>query len=149
MEEEGGRISCGFCGCCAPSFYGVRRAARGDPARCGLGGPPGDGGNARQLKIAEERKASVLLMRLDTPGGLMEASREMVEMMLASPVPVVAFVSPGSARAASAGFFLLMAADVAAMAPGTRTGAASPVMMGQEVDPVMRRKIERRQRMRS
>ncbi|MCL4797787.1 MAG: nodulation protein NfeD [Bryobacteraceae bacterium] len=94
------------------------------------------------LKMVEERKASLLLIRLDTPGGLMEASREMVEMILASPVPVVAYVSPGSARAASAGFFLLMAADVAAMAPGTRTGAASPVMMGQEVDPVMRRKIE-------
>jgi membrane-bound serine protease (ClpP class) len=94
------------------------------------------------LKQVGERKAALLLIRLDTPGGLMEASREMVEMILASPVPVVAFVSPGSARAASAGFFLLMAADVAAMAPGTRTGAASPVMMGQEVDPVMRRKIE-------
>jgi membrane-bound serine protease (ClpP class) len=89
-----------------------------------------------------ERKAALVLIRLDTPGGLMEASRELVEIMIASPVPVVAYVSPGSARAASAGFFLLMAADVAAMAPGTRTGAASPVMMGQEVDPVMRRKIE-------
>jgi membrane-bound serine protease (ClpP class) len=94
------------------------------------------------LQLVEERKASLLLIRLDTPGGLMEASREMVEMILAAPVPVVAYVSPGSARAASAGFFLLMAADVAVMAPGTRTGAASPVMMGQEVDPVMRRKIE-------
>lgn len=94
------------------------------------------------LAQVEERKAALLLIRLDTPGGLMEASRELVELMIASPVPVVAYVSPGSARAASAGFFLLMAADVAAMAPGTRTGAASPVMMGQEVDPVMRKKIE-------
>lgn len=94
------------------------------------------------LTQVKEQNAKLLLIRLDTPGGLMEASRELVEMMLASPVPVVAYVSPGSARAASAGFFLLMAADVAAMSPGTRTGAASPVIMGQEMDQVMRRKVE-------
>lgn len=94
------------------------------------------------LTQVKEQNAKLLLIRLDTPGGLMEASRELVEMMIASPVPVVAYVSPGSARAASAGFFLLLAADVAAMSPGTRTGAASPVIMGQEMDQVMRRKVE-------
>lgn len=94
------------------------------------------------LGQVRERGAPVLVVRLDTPGGLMEASRELVEMMIAAPVPVVAYVAPGGARAASAGFFVLMAADVAAMAPGTRTGAASPVLLGQEMDPVLRRKVE-------
>ena len=72
----------------------------------------------------------------------MDASREVVEKLLASPVPVVAYVAPGGARAASAGFFILISADVAAMSAGTRTGAASPVVLGKELDPVMRRKIE-------
>lgn len=94
------------------------------------------------LDLAAERNASLVILRLDTPGGLMEASREMVERMMASPIPVVTYVAPGGARAASAGFFLLLASDVAAMAPATRTGAASPVLLGQEIDPVMRRKIE-------
>jgi len=94
------------------------------------------------LDLATERNASLVILRLDTPGGLMEASREMVERMMASPIPVVTYVAPGGARAASAGFFLLLASDVAAMAPATRTGAASPVLLGQEIDPVMRRKIE-------
>jgi len=97
---------------------------------------------AHALDQAAERKADLVVLRLNTPGGLMEASREMVEKMMASPIPVVAYVSPGGARAASAGFFLLLASDVAAMAPATRTGAASPVLLGQELDPIMRRKIE-------
>ena len=94
------------------------------------------------LDQAKAQNADLVIMRLDTPGGLMDASREMVQQMMASPVPVVAYVAPGGARAASAGFFLLLASDVAAMAPGTRTGAASPVLLGQELDPIMRRKIE-------
>lgn len=96
----------------------------------------------RAVEQARSENASMILIRLNTPGGLMEASRQIVETMMAAPVPVVCYVSPGGARAASAGFFLLLAGDVAAMAPGTRTGAASPVLMGQELDPVMRRKIE-------
>ena len=97
---------------------------------------------SRALEQAQRENTDLLLLRLNTPGGLMEATREVVEKILASPVPVVTYVGPGGARAASAGFFILLAGDVAAMAPGTRTGAASPVVMGRELDPVMRRKIE-------
>ena len=85
------------------------------------------------LDQATAQKADLVIVRLDTPGGLMAASRDMVQRMMASPLPVVAYVAPGGARAASAGFFLLLASDVAAMAPGTRTGAASPVILGQEL----------------
>ncbi len=88
------------------------------------------------------RRSTLLLIRLDTPGGLMEATRGVVEKLIASPVPVVTWVAPSGAHAASAGFFLLLSGDVSAMAPGTHTGAASPVVLGRELDPVLRRKIE-------
>ncbi len=91
---------------------------------------------------ARARGSTLLLIRLNTPGGLMEASREVVEKLIASPAPVVTWVAPSGARAASAGFFVLLAGDVSAMAPGTHTGAASPVMLGRELDPIMRRKVE-------
>jgi membrane-bound serine protease (ClpP class) len=97
---------------------------------------------ASVIEQAQTERADLLLVRLNTPGGLMEATREVVERLIASPVPVVTYVAPSGARAASAGFFLLMSGDVAAMSPGTRTGAASPVLLGKELDPVMRRKIE-------
>ncbi len=91
---------------------------------------------------ARTRGSTVLLIRLNTPGGLMSATQEIVERLIASPVPVVTWVAPSGTRAASAGFFLLLAGDVSAMAPGTHTGAASPVMLGRELDPVLRRKVE-------
>jgi membrane-bound serine protease (ClpP class) len=91
---------------------------------------------------ARQQNASLLLVRLNTPGGLMDAMRATIEKMIASQVPVVTYVAPGGARAASAGFFLLEAGDVAAMAPGTATGAAHPVLMGGEMDPVMKQKVE-------
>jgi len=72
----------------------------------------------------------------------MEATRGVVEKLIASPVPVVTWVAPSGAHAASAGFFLLLSGDLSAMAPGTHTGAASPVVLGRELDPVLRRKIE-------
>jgi membrane-bound serine protease (ClpP class) len=94
------------------------------------------------LEQADRENAAAVLLRLNTPGGLMDASREVNEKIVASRVPVIAYVSPSGGRAASAGFFLLEAADVAAMAPGTNTGASSPVLEGQEMDPVMRKKVE-------
>jgi len=94
------------------------------------------------LEQAQRENAELLLLRLNTPGGLFEATRQIVEKMLASPVPVVTFVTPSGGRAASAGFFLLQAGDVAAMAAGTRTGAASPVMLGGEMDKIMREKVQ-------
>ncbi|MBS1859245.1 MAG: nodulation protein NfeD [Acidobacteria bacterium] len=97
---------------------------------------------ANAIAQARQQNASLVLVRLNTPGGLMDAMRATIEKMIASPVPVVTFVAPGGARAASAGFFLLEAGDVAAMAPGTATGAAHPVIMGGEMDPVMKQKVE-------
>ncbi|HTQ54276.1 MAG TPA: nodulation protein NfeD [Bryobacteraceae bacterium] len=91
---------------------------------------------------AKQDGDSVLLVRLNTPGGLMDAMRQSIEAIVAAPMPVVTYVTPSGARAASAGFFILEAGDVAAMAPGTNTGAAHPVVMGGEVDAVMKQKIE-------
>jgi membrane-bound serine protease (ClpP class) len=87
--------------------------------------------------------AQALLVELDTPGGLLDSTRSMVGKILGSRVPVIVYVSPGGARAGSAGFFLLEAADVAAMAPGTNAGAAHPVLeFGGQPDATMTQKIE-------
>lgn len=91
---------------------------------------------------AQQEGAALVLLRLNTPGGLLDATQQTIEKIVASPVPVVAYVTPSGGRAASAGFFLLQAADVAAMANGTHTGAAAPVLFGQPIEPVMRQKIE-------
>jgi membrane-bound serine protease (ClpP class) len=96
----------------------------------------------RAIEEARQRKADAILLRLNTPGGLMTAMRETIEKLVASPVPVIAFVTPSGGRAASAGFFLLQAADIAAMAPGTNTGAAHPVLLSGQMDPEMKRKVE-------
>lgn len=81
----------------------------------------------RVLADAELRGAELVVMELDTPGGLLDSTRDITSAITTSQVPVVVFVTPAGARAASAGFFILMAADVAAMSPGTNTGAAHPV----------------------
>jgi membrane-bound serine protease (ClpP class) len=94
---------------------------------------------------AARSNASLILITMNTPGGLGESMREIVQHILRSPVPVVVYVAPTGSRAASAGFFILLSADVAAMAPGTDTGAASPLLaiggMPIQVDEVLRRKI--------
>ncbi len=94
------------------------------------------------LDQADKQNAAAVLLRLNTPGGLLDATREINEKIVASRIPVIAYVAPSGGRAASAGFFILEAADVAAMAPGTNTGASSPVLMSGEMDDVMRRKVE-------
>ena len=93
---------------------------------------------------AEIENASLLILKLNTPGGLDSSMREIIEKILNSKVPVVTFVSPSGARAASAGFFIAVASDVFVMAPGTNTGAAHPVgvsMTGQSMDETMAEKV--------
>ncbi len=90
---------------------------------------------------AEREGYRALIIQIDTPGGLMTSMRDMVKRMLASKVPVIAWVAPGGARAASAGVFITMAADVAAMAPGTNIGAASPVNLQGGMDSTMAHKV--------
>jgi membrane-bound serine protease (ClpP class) len=97
------------------------------------------------LAEAARRNAVLVLISMDTPGGLSDSMKDIIQHVLSSPVPVAVYVGPTGSRGASAGFFILMSADVAAMAPGTRTGAASPVIaiggFTIGVDEVLRRKI--------
>ncbi|MBS9402856.1 nodulation protein NfeD [Halomonas sp. TRM85114] len=84
----------------------------------------------RGLALAEEREAEIVIVAMDTPGGLDASMRDMISAILSSPVPVAIYVSPAGARAASAGTYLLYASHVAAMAPATHLGSATPVQMG-------------------
>jgi membrane-bound serine protease (ClpP class) len=94
---------------------------------------------------AARRNATLVLITMDTPGGLSDSMKEIIQHILGSPVPVAVYVGPTGARGASAGFFILLSADVAAMAPGTRTGAASPIIaiggFTIGVDETLRKKI--------
>jgi membrane-bound serine protease (ClpP class) len=95
------------------------------------------------LERAQEIDARAVVIELDTPGGLLDSTREITSAMLGASRPVVVFVAPQGAQAASAGFFILMAADVAAMAPGTNTGAAHPVgPRSEDIKGIIGEKVE-------
>ena len=96
----------------------------------------------RALELAAANHDQAVLIEINTPGGLIDSTREIIEKIVASPVPVIIYVTPSGSRAASAGFFILESADVAAMAPGTNTGAAHPVVLGGKIDDVMKQKME-------
>ena len=92
------------------------------------------------IEKAKNEKASCLLIHLNTPGGLLKSTRVIVSDMLDSPVPVIVYVSPGGAHAGSAGVFITLAANIAAMAPGTNIGAAHPVALQAAMDSTMNEK---------
>jgi membrane-bound serine protease (ClpP class) len=98
------------------------------------------------LAEAANRHAALVLITMDTPGGLSTSMQDMIQHILASPVPVAVYVSPTGGRGASAGFYILLSADIAAMAPGTHTGSATPVMaiggfLPMQIDDAFRKKI--------
>lgn len=102
---------------------------------------------ARAIEVSSERKDECLVIQLDTPGGLLESTKEIVQSFYAARVPTVVFVSPTGASAGSAGVFITMAADIAAMAPHTSIGAAHPVSIGggggaEKTDDVMKQKMQ-------
>jgi membrane-bound serine protease (ClpP class) len=97
---------------------------------------------ARALETAAANHDQAVLIEINTPGGLVDSTRKIIESIVASPVPVIIYVTPSGSRAASAGFFILESADIAAMAPGTNTGAAHPVILGEKMDDVMKQKLE-------
>lgn len=96
----------------------------------------------RALNMAATQHDQAVLIEMNTPGGLVESTREIIDKIVASPVPVIVYVTPPGSRAGSAGIFILEAADVAAMAPGTNAGAAHPVTLFGKPDETMMKKIE-------
>ena len=102
---------------------------------------------SRAIDVAAAQNDECLIIQLDTPGGLLESTKEIVQTFYSSKVPTVVYVSPSGASAGSAGVFITMAADVAAMAPNTSIGAAHPVEIGasgnvEKTDDVMKKKLE-------
>ncbi|MDA1129326.1 MAG: hypothetical protein O2913_11605 [Chloroflexi bacterium] len=98
---------------------------------------------SRAIEQAQEDGAELLIIQLDTPGGLLSSTREIVELLLESPLPVAVFVSPRGARAGSAGTFITAAGNFAVMAPGTNIGAATPISStGEDLDDTLASKVE-------
>ena len=93
------------------------------------------------IEKAKTEKAECLIIHLNTPGGLLKSTRIIVSDMLESTVPVIVYVSPAGAHAGSAGVFITLAANIAAMAPGTNIGAAHPVTMQGQMDTTMNEKV--------
>ena len=129
----------------APVFAAADAAAAGEVYVVKVAEAIGPGVSAyiqRGLETAAEVEAACVVIALDTPGGLADSMREIVQAIYRSPVPVVVFVSPAGARAASAGVMITLAADVAAMSPGTNIGAAHPVGAGgKEIEDTMADKV--------
>ncbi len=97
---------------------------------------------ARTLEVAAANHNQAVLIELNTPGGLVDSTREIIDKIVASPVPVIVYITPAGSRAGSAGIFILEASDVAAMAPGTNAGAAHPVTLFGKPDETMMKKLE-------
>ena len=125
--------------------------AAADPPRAGLIhvkgaiGPATAGYIDRAIRRAAAGSMDVLVIELDTPGGLLESTKDIVQSLYASPVPTIVYVAPTGATATSAGCFITLAADIAAMAPHTSIGAAHPVAGGggsQDLDETMKKKLE-------
>ena len=114
---------------------GVHRAAASDVWVVELDGAIGPASAdyfMRALERADESAIDLLVLRLDTPGGLDKSMRDMIKAILASPVPVATYVAPNGSRAASAGTYIMYASHIAAMAPATNIGSSTPVNLGGE-----------------
>lgn len=127
------------------AVIGMAASARADVLRVAVDGtinPISDEYIERGIQQAGRQHAQAVLIEIRTPGGLVDSTRNIISKILASPVPVIVYVYPTGSRSASAGFYILESADIAAMAPGTNTGAAHPVLMGTTMDPIMKEKVE-------
>jgi len=107
----------------------------------GVINPPHAEYTIKGIKKAHENNAEAVIIKLDTPGGLDTSMRSIVKEMLNSQIPIIVYVAPKGARAASAGAFITLASHIAAMAPGTNIGAAHPVAIGEKMDKTMAEKI--------
>jgi len=138
ITQNLGRLALAAVACAAVLSAGLGQARDDAASRpiallAAIEGPIGPAATRHVEKVVEEaaaRRAEVLILRLNTPGGLADAMREIISEILTSPVPVVGYVAPPGAHASSAGTYILYATHIAAMAPGTNLGAATPIPIG-------------------